>query len=197
MIYTSRRTVMAYEEWGPLGKLIGTWESGFTGLDVSYHNEKGKVAETIFREKVIMKPFGPVDNGEQSLYGLDYRMSGYREGEDNPFHTEVGYWLWDAKENQVLKCFIIPRGSNILAGGTASADATSYTLTSELGSNTYGITSNLYLDRIAKCTKFDVTITVEGDTFSYDETSVIEHAKSDVVILHTDRNTLTRTSWEA
>jgi hypothetical protein len=105
--------------------------------------------------------------------------------------------LWDAKENQVLKCFIIPRGSNILAGGTASADATSYTLTSELGSNTYGITSNLYLDRIAKCTKFDVTITVEGDTFSYDETSVIEHAKSDVVILHTDRNTLTRTSWEA
>jgi hypothetical protein len=188
---------MAYEEWGPLGKLVGVWESGFTGLDVSYHNEKGKVAETPFREKTIMKPFGPVDNGEQSLYGLDYRMSGYREGEDNPFHTEVGYWLWDAKENQVLKCFIIPRGSNILAGGTASADATSFTLTSELGSNTYGITSNLYLDRIAKCTKFDVTITVDGDTFSYEETSVIEHAKSDVVILHTDRNTLTRTSWEA
>jgi hypothetical protein len=34
---------MANEEWGPLAGLIGTWESGFDGLDVSFHNEKGKV----------------------------------------------------------------------------------------------------------------------------------------------------------
>jgi hypothetical protein len=166
-------------------------------MDVSFHNDKGKVAETPFREKTILKPFGPVDNGNQSLYGLDYRMAAWRQGEDNPFHTEVGYWLWDAAEQQVLKCFIIPRGSNILAGGTVAADAKGFTLSAQLGSDTYGINSNLYLDRIAKCTKFDMTVSVDGDTFTYDETSVIEHAKSDVIILHTDKNTLTRTSWEA
>lgn len=188
---------MSYAEWGPLGQLVGTWESGYTGRDVSFHNDKGKVAETPFREKTILKPFGPVDNGEQSLYGLDYRMAAWRMDEENPFHTEVGYWLWDAQAQQVLKCFIIPRGSNILAGGTVAADASSFTLSAQLGSDTYGITSNLYLDKIAKCTKFDMTVTVDGDTFTYDETSVIEHAKTDVVILHTDMNTLTRTSWDA
>jgi hypothetical protein len=38
-----------------------------------------------------MKPFGPVDNGTQRLYGLDYKSSMWRGDEENPFHTEVGY----------------------------------------------------------------------------------------------------------
>jgi hypothetical protein len=42
-------SAMANEEWGPLAGLIGTWESGFDGLDVSYHNDNGKIAETSFR----------------------------------------------------------------------------------------------------------------------------------------------------
>ena len=48
-----------------------------------------------------MKPFGPVDNGTQALYGLDYRMAAWRGDEENPFHTEVGYWLWDAADRAV------------------------------------------------------------------------------------------------
>jgi hypothetical protein len=39
-----------------------------------------------------------------------------------------------------------------------------------------------------------VTITVSGDTFSYDETIVVEHQKSQTIIMHTDRNTLKRVS---
>jgi len=35
-----------------------------------------------------------VDNGSQSLYGLDYKSAMWRWDEENPFHTEVGYWLW-------------------------------------------------------------------------------------------------------
>lgn len=150
---------MANELWGPLAGLIGTWESdGYTGMDVSFHNDKGKVAETPYREKTIFKPFGPVDNGDQSLYGLDYRTSAYREGEDNPFHTEVGYWMWDAKNKQVMRCFMIPRASTLIAGGTVEADATNYKLESTLGSNTYGILSNKFLDEVAKCTRYEVTI---------------------------------------
>ena len=188
---------MAYEEWGPLAGLIGTWESGYDGLDVSFHNDEGKIAETPFREKTTFKPFGPVDNGEQSLYGLDYRTAAYRRDEDLPFHTEVGYWMWDAKAKQVSRCFVIPRAQVLIAGATVEPDATKFTLESTLGSVTYGILSNPYLDEVAHTTRFDVTISFTEDTFSYDETTVVEHKKYPTVIMHTDRNTLKRVSWDA
>ncbi len=52
------------------------------------------------------------------LYGLDYRMAAWRGTEENPFHTEVGYWLWDARDSEVIRCFLIPRGSAVVAGAT-------------------------------------------------------------------------------
>ena len=91
-----------YAEWGPLAGLVGEWE-GDDGLDISWHNVEGELGETKFREKVSMKPFGPVDNGTQHLYGLDYRMAAWRAGEENPFHTEVGYWLWDGDTGKSIK----------------------------------------------------------------------------------------------
>ena len=187
---------MANEEWGPLAGLIGTWESGFDGLDVSFHNDEGKVAETPFREKTTFKPFGPVDNGDQCLYGLDYRTAAYRKGEDNPFHTEVGYWMWDATNKQVTRCFVIPRAQALIAGATVEPDATSFTLESTLGSVTYGILSNQHLNEFAHTTRFDVTVSFTADTFSYDETTVVEHKRSPAVIMHTDRNTLKLVSRE-
>jgi hypothetical protein len=68
-------------EWGPLAGLAGTWE-GNDGIDLSFHNAVQKVAETGFLEKVQLKPFGPIENGKQSLYGLDYRMAAWRHGEE-------------------------------------------------------------------------------------------------------------------
>jgi hypothetical protein len=186
-----------YEEWGPLAGLVGTWESGYDGLDVSYHNEDGKIDETPYRERTTFAAFGPVDNGEQSLYGLDYRTAIYRRDEERPFHTEVGYWMWDAGERQVIRCFIMPRGQAVIAGGMVEPGATTFRLRATLGSDTYGILSNLYLDRFAHTTRFDVTVTLAGETFSYDETTVVEHKSWPAVVLHTDRNTLTRVSRDA
>ena len=59
-------------EWGPLAALIGDWE-GTGGLDSAFSHSKGEVLATPYYEKVEMKPFGPVDNGTQSLYGLNGR----------------------------------------------------------------------------------------------------------------------------
>ena len=101
-----------YELWGPLAGLIGEWE-GSEGLDVAFHNAKGALGETKYRERVTLDPFGPVDNGSQRLYGLDYRMSAWRENEDSPFHTEIGYWLWDAELQHVMRCFMVPRGTAV------------------------------------------------------------------------------------
>src|SRR4029077_6922034 len=125
-------------EWGPLAALIGEWE-GDHGLDVAYANAEGKVKDTPYREKTSMKPFGPVENGAQVLYGLDYRMAAWRGDEADPFHTEVGYWLVAAAVGQVTRCFVIPRGSVILAGGDAAPDTKSFTMTAECGSEQYGV----------------------------------------------------------
>lgn len=175
---------------GPLAALAGTWE-GDQGLDVSYHHAEGEIGETPYREKVDLKPFGPVDNGTQQLFGLDYRMSAFKQGEDEPFHTEVGYWLWDAKAGQVMRCFMVPRGQVVIAGGTASADSTTFTMAAENGSNTYGILSNQYLQEFSTTPEYTCTITVNDDgSWSYDECTTYEVKSKGMTVQHTDRNTL-------
>ena len=182
-------------EWGPLARLAGVWE-GDSGEDVAFSNERGEIALTPYREHTELKPFGPVENGVQTLYGLDYRMAAWRGEEENPFHTELGYWLWDATDRQVMRCFLIPRGSALIAGATVEVDSTSYTLHSTLGSATYGILSNEFLAAQARTVAYTVNIDVSEDgVFSYEETSVIEHGRvAEEHIRHTDRNVLRRIS---
>jgi hypothetical protein len=180
-------------ELGPLAALVGTWE-GAVGIDVAYSNARGVVAETPFRERITFSPFGPVENGRQVLFGLDYRMAAWRLGEEgDPFHTEIGYWLWDGAANQVMRCFMVPRGVTVLAGGTAAADARTFTMTAETGSETYGIAQNRYLHEAAKTLRYEVTIDVTADgTFTYAENTVLQLAATGTTLDHTDRNTLHR-----
>ena len=184
-------TALGRAELGPLADLAGVWE-GDEGLDVAYSNDRGVLAETSYRERVEFKPFGPVENGAQTLYGLDYRMAAWRAGEDTPFHTEVGYWLWDAADGQVMRCFMVPRGSVVLAGGTSAADATAFELRADCGSEVYGILSNPYLARGARSASYQATIAVDGDVFSYEQDTTIEHARWHEPVHHTDRNRLQR-----
>ncbi len=176
--------------WGPLAGLIGTWESGLDGVDVSFHSDKGKLGETKFRERTTFAPFGPITVGPHPLYGLDYRTATWRDGDERPFHTEVGYWMWDGANRQVVRCFIVPHATTLIAGATVESDATSFKLESSLGSSTYGILSTTYLTTVAQTTRFDVSIDVGPTSFSYEQTTVVEYQRQPTVILHTDRNTL-------
>jgi hypothetical protein len=182
----------AGNEWGPLTGLIGAWESGPNGLDLSFHNDSGKIGETTYRERTTFEPFGPVDQGERRLYGLDYRTLAWRKDEDVPFHREVGYWIWDAGNHQVMRCFTSPLAVTLIAGATVEPTATTFRLEAVLGSNTYGILSSRHLDEAARTTRFEVTVHVDVDAYSYDQTTVVEHRKSQTIIMHTDRNTLAR-----
>lgn len=177
---------------GPLAALAGTWE-GADGLDVAFNNETGKVKETPYRERVVLSPFGPVDNGTQCLFGLDYRMSAWRDDEEDPFHTEVGYWLWDAAAGQVMRCFMVPRGSTLIAGGPAKADSTHFSMQAEVGSESYGILSNLYLAASARTTLYQCQVEVGDGTWGYEETTTVELSRMPgTPFAHTDRNTLRR-----
>jgi hypothetical protein len=178
-------------EWGPLGALAGDWE-GEGGLDAAFSHAKGKVLDTPYLEKCSMKPFGPVDNGSQHLYGLDYRSAMWRGNEENPFHTEVGYWLWDASGGEVLRGFVVPRGITVLAGGEAAADAAEFTLRAEQGGALYNIGENRYLAKNASTLSYRVTITTGDDTWAYDEITMLQMNEFDQPFAHTDHNTLHR-----
>ena len=54
---------MANEEWGPLAGLIGTWE-GDKGMDVSFHNEDGKIGDTPYFERTTFKAFSARKTGK-------------------------------------------------------------------------------------------------------------------------------------
>ncbi len=177
--------------FGPLAQLAGEWE-GAGGTDVSHHHADGQAGDTPYREHLTFKPFGPVDNGAQRLYGLDYKMAAWRIGEEDPFHTEVGYWLWDGDLGHVIRGFVIPRGSVILAGGEVAADATSFTLRAEADSDEHGICSNTYLFNNARCTSYVFNLSVDGDTLTYDQDSVLVMNEYDEPYHHTDANTLQR-----
>jgi hypothetical protein len=178
------------DEWGPLGPLAGEWESD-AGVDTAFSHSQGKVLDTPFREKTSLKPFGPVDNGSQSLYGLDYKMAAWRGDEENPFHTEVGYWLWDAATGEVMKGFVVPRGITVLAGGVTAADATSFTMSAKAGDPRFSIGENQYLSANAATVSFTVTVTINPDgSWSYDETSTLRMNEFPDPFPHTDRNTL-------
>ena len=175
---------------GPLSALAGSWE-GDKGIDFS--RIKSKETTTKYRERILFEPLGPVNNGPQKLYGLRYSMTCWRLGEDDGFHEEVGYWLWDAGNEQVLRCFMVPRGVLVNAGGDAQADSTSFHLEAEVGSETYGILSNKFLDETYKTKKYTLDLTVNDDgSFSYKEVTHLWIPIDKAIFLHSDENTLVR-----
>ena len=176
---------------GPLAAYAGVWE-GDKGDDTAPSDDRG-TEKNLFRERLTFEPLGVVNNHEQTLYGLKYARIAWRLGEEAAFHEEQGYWLWDANEKQVMRSFMIPRGVVVLAGGTVEADATSFELRAECGSDTYGICSNLFLDREFKTVRFEMVMTlIDSQTFSYKENSILKLKGRPQPFNHIDQNTLKR-----
>ncbi len=179
---------------GPLEALLGSWE-GNAGTDVSFHNNDDEVGNTGYFEKAFFKPIPIVENGQQSMYGLTYGMTAWRHGEESkdPFHDEVGYFLWEASTNQVMRCFAVPRGIAILAGGTAHPGDKVLTFSADPGSPSYGLVQNRYLMARARSVSFTSTFTFNDDgTFTYVSDLVLDLAAMGGPMHHTDTNTLHR-----
>lgn len=183
--------ILDLQDYGPLAALAGIWE-GNKGDDIAPDDNRG-TENNKYRERLTLEPIGVVDNHEQRLMGLRYSTMAWRLGEDNSFHEETGYWLWDAKNKQVMRCFIVPRGVSVIAGGTVEPDAKTFSLTADLGSPTYGICSNKFLDTEFKTVKYDLTVTVHSpNSFSYDEDTQLLMKGRKEVFHHTDKHVLTR-----
>ncbi len=181
---------------GPLTPLAGVWE-GEKGVDVAPDGPHAS-EETPFRERMSFEPIGPVVNGSQVLYGLRYATMAWPLGEEDPFHEEVGYWLWDPREQRVMRYFLVPRGVAVAAGGSATPDAKSFTLSAQIGESVFGLLSNPFLDRAFRSEGYELEVRIHEDgSFSYAEDTLLRMQGVAELFHHTDRNHLRRVSPSA
>ena len=126
------------------------------------------------------------------LFGLRYRTTAWRIESEASFHEEVGYWLWDTAAEQVMRCFIVPRGVSVQAGGSVKADATSFDLEANVGSAIFGICSNPLLDRAFRALRYTLHVeTPEDGTWAYATDTQMQSA-SGALFHHTDTKRLGR-----
>ena len=185
---------MSNIEYGPLRFLIGSWASeGFRGENRAPDPDR-KVENTKFRQEMEFKPIGDIQNHEQLLYALKYETRAWEQGhEDDPFHEEVGYFIWDKENRQVLKSFIVPRGIAVNAGGEADINATEFTVKAELGSPTYGLCSNKFLDAEFQTISYEVHFEFLSESeLAYNENTRIKIKGQDRIFDHKEKNILKR-----
>lgn len=138
-------------------------------------------------------PAGPAHNGAQALYRLDYRTTAWRMDEEMPFHTEIGYWFWDAEHGLVMRALITPRGIVVLAGGSAQPEDATLTVSADAEAGDFGVLSNPHLATTATTTQFQMTVDLSRtDEFSYEQQTFMYQPRIDGVFCHRDTNTLTR-----
>jgi len=177
---------------GPLAQLAGKWE-GNGGVDIAPGPDLG-IMKTAYRETMILEPINEVSNHQQRLSGLRYSTTIWPEGEPLPFHEEVGYWLWDAENCQVMRSFTVPRGYTVLAGGTAEPTASQFTIRADVGSETYGICSNQFMATEFRTVHFECRMEIhDAETFSYSEDTQIKIRTQSGLFHHRDTNRLQRT----
>ncbi|MBI3541725.1 MAG: FABP family protein [Deltaproteobacteria bacterium] len=176
---------------GPLANLVGVWE-GDKGDDVAPSDDRG-TENNKYRERIVFEQVGPVQNHEQNLHVLRYSTKATRLGEQNAFHEELGYWSWEPSTNEVMRCFLIPRGIALIAGGNAGRDADEFHLKATSGSCTFGICVNPFLEREFKIVEYTLTVRVhDKSSFSYEQDTVLQMPGRKELFHHRDRNTLRR-----
>ena len=175
---------------GPLAPLAGIWE-GSKGVDV--HPAVDGAEENEFVEHYELQPIDRQTNGPQLFYGLRYHTHIVKPGEVETFHDQIGYWLWEPATNTVTFTLAIPRGQVLLAAGPAAPDATTFEVTAAVGSETYGILSNPFLDQAFRTLSYRMVVTVNADgTWSYEEEAQLVIPGRDEPFRHADHNTLTQ-----
>jgi hypothetical protein len=179
------------EQLGPLAGLVGIWE-GDKGEDLAPSDVRGSGINK-YRERIVFEQMGPVQNHEQNLHVLRYSTRATKLGSSDPFHEELGYWSWEPSTEEVMRSFLIPRGIALIAGGSASRDATEFSLEAKSGSCTFGICVNPFLDREFKILGYSLKLKILGPTsFSYTQDTVLKIPRHPEPFHHTDSNLLTR-----
>ena len=192
----SEATTIDGIDYGPLAVLVGTWQ-GDKGVDIAPEPDGDE--RNPFYETLVFEAAGDVTNAEQQTLSIvRYKQTVMRKSNDEQFHDQIGYWLWDPADNTIVECFTIPRGVGVVAGGKASAPASAddeveLSVAAETGSLEFGIVQAPFMFQQAKTTGFTHTITVKGDELRYTQSTMLDiYEKTNYD--HKDVSTLTRVS---
>jgi hypothetical protein len=184
-------TVIDGIDYGPLACLVGTWK-GDSGMDVAPEPDDDE--HNPYYETISFEAAGDVTNAEeQTLSVVRYHQVVSRKSNDEVFHDQVGYWLWDPATDTVIQTLTIPRAVTLLAGGKAARDGdeTLLEVAASADSDEWSIAQAPFMQAKARTTAFRHRLRVRGDAMNYSETTVLEiYGKSDYQ--HTDENSLTR-----
>ena len=179
-------------DYGPLAGLIGTWK-GDKGMDIA--PEPDGTEENAFYETISFEAGGDVTNAEsQTLSVVPYRQVVQRKSNNEVFHHQLGYWLWDPARKAIVESVTIPRAVCCLAGGTFSGDAKAESIVlevaSKLGDPDWGIIQSPFMRDNASTVAFEHKVTLAAGELRYAETTYLEiyGRKFD----HTDENVLKR-----
>ncbi len=192
----SANTTIDGIDYGPLAALIGQWK-GDKGVDIA--PEPDGEERNPYYEVITFEAAEDVTNAEkQTLAIVRYHQVVTRKSNDQVFHDQIGYWLWDSADNTIVECFTIPRGVAVVAGGTLAAPTDLaqelvFEVTADANSPDCGIVQAPFMFKQARTTAFSHTVTVTGDQMRYSETTVLDIYEKKSYD-HTDLNTLTRVS---
>jgi len=177
-------------DYGPLRGLIATW-NGDAGMDISPEPEGRE--ENPYFETILFEAAGDVTNAEsQTLSIVRYHQVVKRKANNEVFHDEIGYWLWDSATEVVMHSLAIPRAVCVLAGGKATVEGamTRLEVTAKLGDPDWNILQSPFMRDNARTVEFRHAIEVSDDRLSYAETTVLDiYGKT---FEHTDENILKR-----
>jgi len=139
-------------DYGPLKGLIGHWK-GDKGLDIAPTSDAAK-EENPYYETIAYTAIGDVTNAEsQVLSVVRYQVS--HQSNNEVFHDETGYWMWDPKSKIVMHSLVIPRGVCVLAGGeykgpTSSDGKVEIEVFASLNDENWGIVQSPFMQSCKK-----------------------------------------------
>jgi hypothetical protein len=179
-------------DYGPLTNLIGNWQ-GDKGLDVA-PEPKGSETHPYY-ESIFFEAIGDVTNAEeQTLAVVHYRQIVTRKIDDEVFHDETGYWMWDEVSQTVMHSLTIPRGLALLAGGQYSSSGQNAEIVLEVSAKIddpdWSIVQSPFMQDKAKTIAFKHEVVIGKDKLRYAETTTLDIYGR--IFEHTDTNELTR-----
>ncbi|MEH6542674.1 MAG: heme-binding beta-barrel domain-containing protein [Porticoccaceae bacterium] len=195
-LYSDRGNLMGEVEkvnYGPLTELIGVWH-GDKGHDVS--PEPDGIENSPYYETITFAAAGDVTNAEsQLLTALHYRQIVQRKSNDEIFHDQTGYWIWDAERGMVMHSLTIPRAVSVLAGGIFNGKENEdgkivLEVSASLDDKNWKIIQSPFMQENASTTKFDQTLIIGNGKLSYSQTMVLDIYGR--IFEHTDKNELLR-----
>ena len=180
-------------DYGPLTDLIGEWK-GDKGMDIA--PEPDGTEENPYYETITYTAGGDLTNAESQVLSIvHYRQIVTRKSNDEVFHDETGYWLWDARENVIMHSLVIPRAVCLLAGANYKEvrDANNNLIievAASVDDKDWGIIQSPFMQKNARTTSFKQKITVGNGKMSYAETTMLDIYGREFE--HTDQNELIR-----